>query len=137
MLDYHYEIGSFNGKEIPLSLCKQLMELIDTLYKWAEKGKKGANETPFTLYVSETELEGTFFILKQQGKATCLVKLFTINNLSTNDELFCRETEKWLLSNAKCATLISGTSKKERVKFFDTQQQKVQSLIEKIESSVI
>jgi hypothetical protein len=62
-----------------------------------------------------------------------MVKLYTINGLNISDVRFCKETEDWLNNLVKRATLISGTSEKERFKFFNSQKQKVRNLIEKIQ----
>ena len=134
LLSYHSEIGSFDDKKYPVFLCEQALELMDTLQKWTEKESKGANETPFKLYISETDLEGTFIVLKQQEKTNCIFKLYTINSISTADERFCQETERWLRNTAQRSTLISGASEKERRKFFAAQQKKIRLLMGSIES---
>ena len=132
LLNYHYETGSFNDEKIPLLLCEQLLDLINTLQCWTEKGTKGAKDVPFKFYVSETDLENTFILFKQQEKTACVIKLFTINSLTTFDERLCREVENWLNNSAQRATLISGASAKERYRFFTGQRKKIQFLIEKI-----
>ena len=134
LLNYHYEIGSFSDARFPLFLCEQLLDLIKTIEAWTEKGSKGAKDTPFKFYVSETDLEGTFIILKQAGKINCLFKLFTINSLSISDERFCKETENWLKSTAKRATLFCDASEKERVLFFNGQRQKIRYMMNRIET---
>ena len=63
-----------------------------------------------------------------------MVKLYMINGLSVSDEDFCKETENWLHNLIKRSTLISGASEKERHKFFETQKQKIENLIKKIQS---
>jgi len=132
LLSYHSEIDSFSDKKTLLFLCEQALDLMDTLQNWTEKGTKGAKDAPFKLYISETDLEGTFVILKQQGKTTCLFKLYTINSINTDDERFCQETERWLRNTAQRSTLISGASEKERHKFFNAQQLKIRLLMESI-----
>jgi len=133
LLSYHYETGSFNDEKFPLFLCEQLLDMMTTLQNWTEKGTKGSQDVPLNFYVSETDLEGTFIILKQQEKTSCILKLYTINSLSTTDELFCQETENWLNNAAQRATLISGASAKTRYKFFNDQRQKIRFLIEKLQ----
>ena len=129
LLSYHSEIDSFSDKKYPLFLCEQALNLVDTLQEWTEKGTKGARETPFKLFISETDLEGTFVILKYQDKTKCMFKLYTINSINTDDERFCQETERWLRNTAQRSTLISGASEKERRKFFNAQRQKIRLLM--------
>jgi hypothetical protein len=130
MIKYHYDIGDFKDRTIPILLLEQLMNLIDTLQDWTEKGIKGNKETPFKLYISDTDIENTFILIKQKEKSNCIVKLFTINSLNISDERFCIETEKWLSNLAQRSTLISGASAKERFKFFVNQKQKIRLIIE-------
>lgn len=133
LLHYHYETGSFSDARTPLFLCGQLLDLVNTMETWTEKGAKGTKDTPFKFYVSETDLEGTFILLKQAGKTNCLIKLFTINSISISDERFCHETEHWLKSSAKRATFICGASEKGRYKFFHGQRQKIRLLMDRME----
>jgi len=132
LLNYHSEMKHFGNKKIPLLLCDQLYDLINTLQKWAEKGTKGPKDTSFKFYVSETDIANTFILFKKGKNTNCLLKLYTINGLGISDERFCSETENWLRKSIQQATLISGTSEKERFKFFETQREKIELLIDKI-----
>jgi hypothetical protein len=132
LLDFHSDMNHFHKKETPLLLCEQLLDLMNTTQYYAEKGTKGQNETPFNLYISEAEIGTTFLIFKSAQSKTINVKLYTINSLAVSDERFCLETENWLLNLIQRSTLISRSSEKERYKFFQTQKQKIQFLIDKI-----
>ena len=134
LLSYHSEMKHFSDDKIPVTLCEQLLDLIDTLQKWAEKGTKGSKDTSFKFYVSETYIANTFILFKKGKKTNCLIKLYTINGLGISDERFCKETENWLQKSIQQATLISGASEKERFKFFSGQRKKVTDLIDKIQS---
>jgi len=133
-LNFHYETGAFKGEKLPLLLCEQMLDLINNLHDWAEKGTKGSKEVPFQLYANETDIANTFVLFKMKEKTNCLIKLFTINGLNVSDEQFCRETENWLNNSIKRATLISGASERERFRFFNAKKQKIRHLIEKIQS---
>jgi len=45
---------------------------------------------------------------------------------------FCQETELWLRNTAQRGTLISGSSEKERFKFFNAQRQKIENLMQSL-----
>jgi len=134
LLSYHIEMRHFSNKKTPLLICDQLLDLIDTLCKWAEKGIKGSKNTPFKFYVNDTELESTIVLFKKSKMTNCMIKLYSINGISTSDERFCKETEDWLRSTARRATLVSEASEKERFRFFDSEIRKIRHLIEKIQS---
>ena len=132
LISYHFDTGDFSDSKIPLLLCSQLQDLSNTLKSWTLKGIKEPKETPFNLYISETDLENTFILLKQQKRTACIIKLFTINSLTTYEKKICDEVENWINNTVQRSTLISGASAKERYKFFNVQQQKVDFLIDKI-----
>ena len=134
LLNYYVEIGCFSTKELPLLLCEQVLNILSKLQGWTEKGTKGESTMPFQLYVSEVEMENTYILVKQSGTSNCVVRLFTINSLNVFDKNFCIETEKWLTKLTQRSVLLCGSSEKDRIKFFNSQQQKVHSLIEKIEN---
>ena len=135
LLRYHLEMNHFEDKTMPLFLCDQLLDLFNTVEKWAEKGTKEQKEIPYHLYISETDIANTFILFKSPEKSSCLIRLYTINGLTITDEHFCKETEQWLRNSAKQSTLISVASEKERFKFFHFQRQKIKSLIEYIYQS--
>ena len=132
LIGYHSEMKHFRDEKFPLLLCEQLLELLNTLQKWAEKGIKGSKEMPFRFYVSEMDVANTFVLFKTPKNSNCMVRLYTINGLSISDERFCEETEKWIRSAAQRSMLISGASEKARFKFFESQKQKIRYLMDSL-----
>lgn len=136
LLDFYHDIGSFEKKETALFLCRQLLNLFDNIKNWVEKGHKGKNtRNTFKFYVSEVELENNFGLFKLDDHYRCVMKLFTINSLSTSDTTFCTETSRWLEASIKRSLLLTGASERERFRYFNTLQQKVQTLIHKISNT--
>jgi hypothetical protein len=133
-LKYHFEMGHFAEKKIPLLLCEQLLDMMNTIHIWTAKGSKGTKETPFKFYVSETDLNNNFHLFKKNGTTKSNIKLFTINHFHICDQRFCRETENWLQAAIQRSTLISGSSEKQRHKFFNGQREKINVLMNKIVS---
>jgi hypothetical protein len=136
LLDFYFETRYLNT-EIALHLCSNLLELVDHLQEWAEKGQKGLSpvNSSFKLYVSEVDLENSYTLLKKDGVRQCMVKLYTINSMSTYNDAFCDETERWINNAISRSTLMSGASERERIKFFQVMKQKVRFLVDKIEKS--
>ena len=134
-INYYIETYKFSNKDLPLTLCKQILDILDKLQKWAENGAKGDNKTLFQFYLSEINFENSYIILKQPELSKCIVKLFTMNSLNVLDKDFCKETENRLKKLSKQAILLYGNAEKERIKFFNSQRQKVQLLMEKIKKS--
>jgi len=131
-LNYHFEMGHFADVNIPIVLCEQLLDMLNTIHNWTVKGLKGPNETPFKFYVSETDLNNNFVLLKKDGVISCSLKLFIINHFRIYDQRFCTEAENWLNTAIQRSTLISGSSEKQRYNFFNQQRQKINTLMEKV-----
>jgi len=131
LISYYFDINCFSSKELPLLMCEQILKILGKLQKWAESGYKGEHKTPFQLYLSEIDLESTYVLMKHSG----IKNVFTVNNLNIFDKEYCNETENYLNKLAQRSVLLCGVSEKERIKFFKTQQQKVLTLMEKIQNS--
>ncbi|MCL2073702.1 MAG: hypothetical protein FWH18_07265 [Marinilabiliaceae bacterium] len=134
LINYYVEIGSFSNKELPLLLCEQVLNILTKMQKWAENSVKGERTTPFQLYISEMELENSYILMKQEDIINCVVKLFTINSLNVFDKKFCVETESWLTKLSQRSVLLCGSSEKDRIKYFNSQRQRVRFLMDKIKS---
>jgi len=132
LISYRYEMKHFGDANNALLLCEQLLDMINTLQHWTEKGTKGREDIPYKFYVSEIDSGNTFVLFKMKGELRCLIRLFTFNGLNISNELFCEEAEQWLYNLSQRAILISGASEKERFKFFNSQRNKIELLIEKI-----
>ncbi len=133
LLDFYYDIGSFEKEETYKLLCNQLVQMVENIRQWVEKGYKGqGSQNTFKFYISETDLENSFGLFRRDNNITCVIKLFTINSLSTNNELFCKEANNWLESSISRSILLSGASERERFKYFNGLQQKVGRLLTKM-----
>ena len=135
-LDYHYEMRHFDHQHTPVVLCEQLLDMTDAIHSRAAKGVKGVHGTPLKFYISETDLNNNFVLFKKNGATNCTIKLFTINHFYISDQRFCVETEKWLNTAIQRATLVSGSSEKQRRQFFDRQRQKITALKDKLSNLV-
>jgi transcriptional regulator with XRE-family HTH domain len=133
LLDFYYDIGSFEKNETYQLLCNQVGQMVENVRQWVEKGYKGKNpQNIFKFYTSETDLENSFGLFKRDTNIICVLKLFTINSLSTSHEPFCQEAQSWMESTLSKSILLTGASERERFKFFNSLQQKVNGLMTKI-----
>lgn len=136
LMEYHLDIGSFEDRETPALLCRQLMEMLDNIGGWAESRKKGNSEGAASLdiYLSPVSPENSFMLAKRDGVSTTSIKLFTINSIATSNETFCAETEKWIKSIIGKSLLLSGASARERYKFLQSMKNKISDFAEKLEA---
>jgi len=136
LLEYYFEIGSFNKKETILFLLNQLTELMDKVEKFANEGFKGRErKTPFSIYLCSVDFENNFMLIKRGNKMSSTIRLFTVNSIVTENEALCSETAKWIDDLISKSILISGTSGRERFRFFQSSHNKIENSIEKIHKS--
>jgi hypothetical protein len=135
LINFYYDTGYFKDGDTALMLCSQLLDMVDKLQAWAEKGYKTSHPShpQFNLYLSDIDLENSFMLTRKDNSRTVMIKLFTINSMGTMHPSFCEETEKWVQNIIKRSSLISGASEKERFKFFSGVRQKIRFVIEKID----
>lgn len=134
-IDFYYETGNIENREMALELCHQLRQFISELQAKVEKSNKnGEPENNFHFYISDVALENNFMIIKSENKRDCFLRLFSASGMIVRNQGYCEETEKWFYNQLDKSTLISGSSKKERHQFFDGLGKKIQNLMDKIES---
>jgi len=125
LLHFHYKTGAFKDNLFPMHLCQQLLCLLEQIRLWTEKGEKNPKDTTFKLFIREAGIENTFALFKGVDETICIVKLFSVNNITIYDHQFCSEMESWLRNLMQQATLISEGSAVEKYKFFLNQTKKI------------
>jgi hypothetical protein len=135
LLEYYAEVECFEDKKKTLPiLCRQLLELIENIEKNTERESKEYNgkKALFRMYLSPIDIVNDFMIIKRDGVSTTGIKLYTINSLFTNNDFFSSEVEKWVKNTVSKSLSLSGTSERERFKFFRQLKNKIHNLSEKI-----
>jgi len=90
---------------------------------------------PFKLYLIGIVLENIFVLIKRDQPTNCIIKLYSINSMTTADSDFWNESMMWIENAMQKSILISGSSQKESFKLFNLLNKKVRYLIERIERS--
>ncbi len=137
LIDYYFESGFFSSKDEALMLCSQLLDMINRINQWSNRGFKDdwQGAVHYKLYLSGIELENNFVVMKREKTISCIIKLYTINSMATSNQDFCNESMNSINNAIRKSTLISGASQKESFKFFSMLTQKVRYLINRIENS--
>jgi hypothetical protein len=138
-IDFCYICNYFSSKEDALRVIDSTEEMIKHLSLQAETGFRYMHGTlpegiegNFKLFCNEVLLgDNTIFVAKE-GHLKTFLTYNVINLLVTENERFCRQVEYSLRTLTKKSTLISGTSEKERNRFFHLLQEKINTLRERI-----
>lgn len=137
LLDYYHETGRFENRDTVLFLLDRFSSLIDTIKLYAEEGHKGSEKRiHFSLYSCSVDLENSLMLMKKDDQLMCVLRMYAISRIMTDNESLCSEIQKWMDNLITKSILISGDGAfKERFKFFQAINRKIQVLIEKVSLS--
>ncbi len=152
-IQFYWESGVFESKEVALSVCQALKEEMDSIEKKAEFGTKDLKnlkpaefqesdgeekateqDSNYRLYISEIELTNNCVLVNVGPTQAVYLGHFSFSTMSTRNEAYCKKTEGWLNNIIKKSTLISGVAEKQRYQFFKNMHEKIDRLILVIQS---
>ncbi len=140
-IEFFYECGKFESKEIALQLLNDLKDVVIHLQKQAKRGYKflygkddaKGNEGNYQLYYNEILIVDSTIFFKMGDMKMVLLGNNVMNILSTSDPLFCDHTKNILNNIIRNSTLISVVGEKVRKKFFHRLIHKVEEFKIRIE----
>jgi hypothetical protein len=139
-IEYCFVSGFFKSIEDVFRLCDVLEAWLDHVQSQAEHGfqyLRGGTpegiENNFKLYHNEVLVTDNTIFVNTDGQRTTYNTYNVINLLVTNNPVFCGQIEKSLRNLMQKSTIISGTSAKERYRFFNILHDKVKTLRSRIE----
>ncbi|MDN5203510.1 hypothetical protein QQ008_19135 [Fulvivirgaceae bacterium BMA10] len=138
-IEYCWECGLFKQKDQAILLCEKMLEMISHTQKQAELGYKFENikeatsgSDNFKLYYNEITIsDNTIFFIMDDTRITHITHNL-MNILTTTNERFSDQTERYLKQILRKSSLISSVSEKERNKFFLKMKEKITQLMERI-----
>ena len=96
-------------------------------------GPSDVIENTYKLYHNEVLVTDNTILVKTDGRKTTFNTYNVISQLITSNPVFCSQVENSLENLMQKSTLISGTSAKERYRFFNSLHEKVKNLRNRIE----
>lgn len=139
-IDYCLVSGFFKSRTDALKLCDILDLWLDHVQGQAEHGFQymlgnpvEGVENSFKLFHNEVLVNDNTILVRADGRKTAYLTYNIINQLVTSDPAFCDQIEDSLRNLMQKSTMISGTSSKERHRFFNSLHEKVKVLRLRIE----
>jgi hypothetical protein len=90
-------------------------------------------ENSYKLFHNEVLVNDNTILVSMDGRKISYNTYNVINQLVTTSPVFCEQIEKSLRNLMQKSTMISGTSSKERHRFFNSLHEKVRVLRSRIE----
>lgn len=140
---YYYEAGLLRNKEEALELCQEFREMLKIIYKQALSGQKTHANNPEVnsgascrMYYHEILLMDNHILAEIDSiRKVYFIPYGGLNYLSTTDPSMTDEMYEYLIGQTKKSALISDVSEKDRNRFFIRIGNRIDQLIQKIEST--
>jgi len=139
-IEYCFVSGFFANTEDVFKLCDVLEAWLDHVKLQAECGSQFRHGSPcegiensYKLFNNEVLVSDNTILVNTDGFKTSYNTYNVINQLITTNPVFCNQVENSLRNLMQNSTMISGTSAKERHRFFNTLHEKVKTLRTRIE----
>jgi len=124
-VEFYFENGFITLKQAH-ALLEEYMVMINDIRNSAAVGIKKDGSGSFRLYKNDFVISDTTFLFKMGDKRMAFITYNTMNILNTAQESFCRETEDYLTNIINKSILISTTGERERNKFFNLIEKRIQ-----------
>ncbi len=133
------ETGQFENRKDALYLCDQMEALLDLVKDQANRGGKrvsaesdGLLDSEYKLYNNDLTLVDNLILIKMDDKRTVYITHNLLNNLITSNKDFGDETDRVLQNIMNKASMISSTNARDREKFFNRLNAKVDKLRDRL-----
>jgi len=132
-IEFTYDCGFFAKPDDARNLVDQFSSMLNNIRKWAAAGVKNSTGEKFSLYKNEILIADNTIFFKMGTNRIVFLTQNTLQYIATSQENFCKQTENSLNNLLNKAVLISTTGEKERNKFFNVMDEKVNALKRKIQ----
>jgi len=138
-IEYYWDSGEFSTKEDALALCDDVEAEFEYLQYAAAKSTKNPDRKKlpndpvnFKLYDCDIEIANNCILVLNGDQKTVYLSTQTFNMITSSNELFSCETQRWLNTLIKKSNLISEVGGKQRSLFFRESFDKIRQLKYKI-----
>ncbi len=108
-------------------LKEELLELVRDFETMAGEGEyENGNRVDF--YLSEVDLEASYAYISSERYKVAGIALFSLNSMHTFDPMMFGYVRRWVRSQRRFASLISGTGELRRIHYFKRQREIIGSL---------
>lgn len=126
-IKYFQDIHLVTEEEVA-KLKEELFLLIDELEEIATIGKFPASGKRVNIYISNIDFEATYSYVGMKNLEFGLIRIFSINSISSNDKEFSQSLMEWIKSLKRFSTNISVSGEIQRIQFFNKQRENVKML---------
>jgi hypothetical protein len=126
-IKYFHDINLMTDEDTAI-LKREFLDIIDELEYLAETGKH-KNGNAIDIYISNINFEASYSYLESPTYKTSLMRLYSINYLSSSDPLVFNRQKEWIQTLRKYSTLITVSGEAERLRFLDKQREDINNML--------
>ncbi|MFZ2906296.1 MAG: helix-turn-helix transcriptional regulator [Cyclobacteriaceae bacterium] len=132
-IEFYHESGFFNSPSDGLLLLDQYANMLQKIREKSANGYK-TDRVPFKFYKNEILIADNNVLFRMGEKKVAYVIHNITEILMTTNEAFCKQTEYFVNNLQNRSILISTTGEKERNKFFNRMEEKIEAVKKRISS---
>lgn len=125
-IKYFASIHLITDEEVT-KLQEDLLQLLDDLENIASKGKFDTGKDVH-IYISNINFEATYSYVETSSIQLSLIRIFSINSITSRDKDMCKGMKEWVQSLRKFSTMISESGEMQRIQFFKKQREIVENM---------
>ena len=130
-LEFYQESGFFTDSAQAVTIFEQYIQMVRDIKEYAAQGFKRP-DVPFTLYKNEILIADNTILYKMDSKKTVYISHNITELLMTRHEKFSDQTESFINNLQSRSVLISTTGEKERNKFFNRMEEKIEDVKKRV-----
>lgn len=138
-VEYYWESGLFASKEDALNVLNDVEMMVAGIEKQAAHSTKFQGDVPpassqqnYTLYCSELMIGNNCILVRIGNNSVSYISYNTFNSMTTTNQAFNDETDRWLRNLIRKSIPISGVSEKQRFRFFRMMNDKIVKMRDRI-----
>lgn len=130
-LEFYHESGFFTKSSDSTPIFDQYLQMTQDIKEYASRGFKQP-DVPFTLYKNEIMIADNTILYRMGDKKTVYISHNITELLLTAHETFTDQTVNFINNLQSRSVLISTTGEKERNKFFNRVEEKIETVKKRI-----
>lgn len=127
-IEFYHECGFFDDPKYAVQLCDEYSLIIKEIKQWAIVGYKETPDIKFNLYKNDLLIADNTIFFRMGDQRMTFIPYNTMNILTTTHDVFCKLTENYLMNLISKSILISTSGERDRNKFFNQMEDKIQQL---------
>ncbi len=126
-INYFHRLNLLNNDDIQM-LKGELLELLAEIEILSISGYYNNQDSEVYLYLSNVDIDGSYALLKNNGRTQAFLGLYGINMISSEDNNINEIHNQWIDSLKRYSTLITFGGEIQRHIFFEQQRDLINTL---------